>query len=138
MNNYKILQVIIPALLLILITACNGNDTPQDSGTPEKIMEVTGIELELLKSNPPQLNIVAKGNTSSAGWSKAKISPFVYITPPPDGIYDFDFLAVPPSGPSATVITPVKAAYNLNPLPDNLKGVRIHAKQNKQVEMLSK
>ncbi|KPJ93033.1 MAG: hypothetical protein AMJ55_08860 [Gammaproteobacteria bacterium SG8_15] len=98
--------------------------------------EITDVQLTLSKSNPPQLDIAVKGNVTSSGWTKPELTPFVYVTPPQDGIYDYDFQAVPPAGPAATVITPIEAGYSLNPLPDNLKGVRIHASQNKMEAML--
>ena len=131
---YKILAFIVLSISLI---SCNdGTQPPPPESSPQKIAEVTGVKLSVLESDPLQLNITAKGNVSSSGWTKPELVPFVYVAPPQDGIYDFDFNAVPPSGPSATVITPIEATYRLSPLPDTLKGVRIHAAQNKKEAML--
>ena len=136
MNKHRFHVLLLSAFLLALTVGCDDGTSPPQDSTPQKIAEITDVQLTILKSNPPQLSITAKGNTSSSGWSKPELKPFVYVAPPQDGIYDFDFVAVPPSGGSATVITPVEATYILNPLPETLKGVRMHSAQNNKEAML--
>ncbi|QUJ68354.1 hypothetical protein KDD30_04275 [Photobacterium sp. GJ3] len=63
----------------------------------EKIFEVSHVELALMKSHPPQLGIRAHGFTTTLGWENARLVPFVYVMPPADGIYEFDFVATPPA-----------------------------------------
>lgn len=70
--------------------------------------------------------ISAAGIVNTSGWSGEVISPRVYIIPPKDGIWDFDFLADPPSGQVLQVQLPV-AANGVFAAPDWLKGVRVHA-----------
>ena len=72
----------------------------------EKILEVLEVELAILESFPPQLQITARGMVPTAGWTNPRLEPFIFIQPPPDGIYEFDFVADPPSGVAAQVITP--------------------------------
>ena len=127
---------IVLSVTFILVTGCDGDSPPSQEFQTEKIAEITDVQLALLKSNPPQLDIVAKGNVTSSGWTSPELVPYVYVMPPQDGIYDYDFQAIPPAGPAATVITPIEARYTLNPLPANLKGVRIHALQNNMEAML--
>ena len=63
----------------------------------------------------------------------------VYVQPPPDGIYDFDFVAEPP--PADRVVTqafaPISAERVLESVPNGLRGVRIHAASNQKEAMLS-
>jgi hypothetical protein len=40
--------------------------------------------------------ITASGTVPSAGWSNPQLAPYTYVQAPPDGIYDFDFVATPP------------------------------------------
>ncbi len=101
-----------------------------------KIYEVGNIELSVLESSPQQLNIVASGNVTSSGWTNPKLIPYVYITPPLDGIYDFDFVASPPEGPALQVITPIEGQHRLESIPEGFKGVRIHASKNVKVALL--
>ena len=131
---FNLLAIIV---LSVSLTSCDdGTQPPPQESTHQKIPEVTDVQLSVLESDPLQLNITAKGNVSSSGWTKPELVPFVYVAPPQDGIYDFDFNAVPPSGASATVITPIETTYRLSPLPDTLKGVRIYAVQNKKEAMI--
>lgn len=67
---------------------------------------------------------------TSTGWTDPQLIPYIYIQPPPDGIYDFDFVAKPPSGISQPVLTDIRASHIVFPFPDDLKGVRVHASNN--------
>jgi hypothetical protein len=67
----------------------------------EKIFEVTEVELE---SSAPQLTIRASGYVSTSGWSNPQLRP-VFVQAPPDGIYDFDFVAERPTGTVLDTLT---------------------------------
>jgi hypothetical protein len=54
----------------------------------------------------------------------------VYVQAPPDGIYDFDFVARPPTGMAIQVILPIFAGINVEHFPADLRGVRVHASNN--------
>ncbi|HWW59541.1 MAG TPA: hypothetical protein VN047_21815 [Sphingopyxis sp.] len=82
----------------------------------------------------PVLAVEAEGLTPTAGWSQVRLEPHVYITPPDDGVQDFDLVGDRPAGASpepgaADALTPVEAAWE-GPLEDWLIGVRIHAVDN--------
>ncbi|WP_332819009.1 hypothetical protein [Sphingopyxis sp.] len=77
----------------------------------------------------PVLTVEAEGLTPTAGWSEVRLEPHVYITPPEDGIQDFDLVGDRPTGSAADALTPVEAAWE-GPLEDWLIGVRIHAVDN--------
>jgi len=102
------------------------------------IYKVNAVHLAIDKSHPPHLHVSATGEVSSGGWKAATLTPHVYITPPQDGIQDLDFEATPPKGsePVIQVILPIAAGAVLA-LPDWLKGVRIRAKTNTVVTLLT-
>lgn len=77
----------------------------------------------------PVLTVEAEGLAPTAGWSHVRLDPHVYITPPDDGIQDFDLVGDRPAGSSAEAPTAVEAAWE-GPLEDWLIGVRIHAIDN--------
>ena len=77
----------------------------------------------------PILIVEAGGLAATAGWSHVRLDPHVYITPPDDGIQDFDLVGDRPSTPSADALTPVEAGWE-GPLEDWCIGVRIHAIDN--------
>jgi hypothetical protein len=102
----------------------------------EKIREVTEVHLAVLESFPPKLRITAAGTVPTGGWSNPALQPYIHIQPPPDGIYDFDFVADPPTGPAPQVISPIQATYTWEALPEGVKGVRVHASQNAKTVLL--
>lgn len=96
-----------------------------------KVFEVTSVSHALTKSMPPGLIVVASGNVSSSGWSNGRLIPYVYVLPPKDGIWDFDFIATAPKGIALTVISPMSAQTMIHPMPHWCQGVRVHAGSNK-------
>lgn len=103
----------------------------------QKIFSVDEIKLQILKSNPPILYIVVYGTVNSSGWKNPQLVPYVYINPPEDGIYEFDFVAEPPSGMVLHVMMPVIAQGHWQDFPKELKGVKIYASSNQKTELLS-
>ena len=102
----------------------------------KQVLEIQSVQLSVLESAPPKLRIVASGTVPTAGWTEPQLLPFVYIQPPPDGIYDFSFVAKAPREIVPQVITPITADFLLEPLPDDLRGVRVHASLNNKVALL--
>jgi hypothetical protein len=104
----------------------------------EKILEVLDVELFVLENHPPKLRISASGNILGKGWTNPRLEPFVFIQPPPDGIYDFDFVADPPhQEPATDAITPIGVVHLWDPLPPDAKGVRIHVKHDSKKALLN-
>ena len=100
------------------------------------IYSVESVKLTIVKTNPPSLLIEANGLVPTSGWTEPELQGRIYIQPPPDGIWDFDFVATAPSGIVIEVFTKIYAAHlwqgNLN----QLKGVRVHSSTNAVVQML--
>src|SRR5690242_19386862 len=103
----------------------------------EKILEITEVRLAVLESFPPQLQITASGTVPTTGWSNPRLNPHIHIQAPPDGIYGFDFVADPPEEVAAQVISPIEVTDVWENLPEDVKGVRIHALQNSKTVLLS-
>ncbi|WP_201722771.1 hypothetical protein [Caulobacter sp. BP25] len=93
-----------------------------------KVVQVSAHILQL-PGGTPKLEIAALGEVTSSGWTNPRLSPVFYVSPPPDGIWDFEFQADPPHGISGQVILPVGAIY-AGVTPDWCKGVRVHAASN--------
>jgi hypothetical protein len=102
-----------------------------------KLYSVNHVHLHLMKSNPPSLVVSAIGAAPSSGWTDVELGAWIYITPPADGIQDFDLLGRAPSGVSLPVLTPVAVSTVYPAVPKWLKGVRIHASSNKMEALLS-
>lgn len=105
-----------------------------------KIYAIDSVDLAIIKANPPKLIVVASGRTSSTGWTGGVLVPYVYITPPADGVQEFDVVAAAPEPGSITlpVLTPLRIEHLADPMDlanywgagSPLHGVRCHAVAN--------
>jgi len=95
-----------------------------------RLYKVNSCEVSVVNSEPKTLVIHVMGSASSTGWTQVELGAWVYITPPADGIYDFDLIGKPPFGMALQVITPVATSTTFPDPPENFKGVRIHATSN--------
>jgi len=103
---------------------------------PKPIYDVESVTLSILKTNPPSLEIQVTGHTLTTGWTEIKLEPRVYITAPPNGIWEFDLYGVPPSGAAGQLITPVSAGYTWKDFPHSLKGVKVYSANNYKTALL--
>lgn len=94
----------------------------------QKILEITEINVRVLESFPPQLQVTVFGTVPSTGWSNPQLIPYTYVQAPPDGIYDFDFVATSPRDISTPVISPIRVRNTLSG--QGVKGIRVHASLN--------
>lgn len=108
-----------------------------------RVLTVTDVRLQILKSNPPRLVILADGQVPTTGWCCGELLAWRYIVPPADGIQDFDFVAVPPAGRALQVVAPIHAELDQEVDfasfwgPDRpLRGVRIHAREDSKMALL--
>lgn len=108
---------------------------PFGSTSNQKVLEVNDINLVILESFPTQLQISVFGTVSSAGWSNPQLMPYSYIQAPPDGIYDFDFVATPPQEPVALIISPIRVKTVIPA--EGIKGIRVHASLNSKEVILN-
>lgn len=103
-----------------------------------KVYEVADVSLAIFKTNPLTLRITATGLVPTSGYTDPELAGWIYIQPPPDGIYSFDFIARAPSGTALQVLSPVTAVQHWQPFPGDLKGVRVLSASNEIVVMLTK
>ena len=92
----------------------------------DQVSSVKSVEIALEGCDRQQLRITAHGVVPTSGWSQPELVAYVYIQAPPDGIYDFSFVAVQPSGPVLQVLQPISVTQLID-CPPELRGVRIHA-----------
>lgn len=97
-----------------------------DKETLERVPTITKIEYAIQTSNPPNLLITAFGKVATGGWKQVQLSRRVYITPPADGIWEYDLVGLPPSDPAIQVETIVKATNRWKDYDQSIKGVRVY------------
>jgi len=102
-----------------------------------RIYSIEQVKIEnliVIPEQPPAIAVSASGSVTTSGWSQPDLAPWMYITPPRDGILDLDFVATPPTGIVLQVISRISVVKTFA-VPAWLKGVRVHSSQN-QVEAL--
>ena len=106
-----------------------GNQSkPKTKVMTKKVLSVMNVTFEILEKTPPTLVIKANGTVNSSGWLNAKLNPFIYVVPPIDGIYEFDFVANKPTGIVLEVITAIHSKpFFWDNFPSDLKGIKVYA-----------
>jgi hypothetical protein len=102
-----------------------------------KILKVLEVETVCMKSNPIKLIINAYGLVGSPGWKDGCLEQWFYLSPPSDGIQDFDFVAEKPTAIVPQVITSISAQIEWDDPPIWLVGVRVHSQSNKIQKKIS-
>ena len=93
------------------------------------IYKILSVTATILKTNPPKIRIVAKGQVTSTGWKNPSLLKYIYVHQPFDGVQDYSFMADAPTGIVLPVITPISLTTTV-PYESWMKGVRIHATTN--------
>lgn len=74
-----------------------------------KILLLTDLEVQLLKSNPPQIIVNVRGAASTPGWTNLRLE----ISPtddPDDDVLEYQFVGDRPTGVVPSVLTSVSAS----------------------------
>jgi hypothetical protein len=96
------------------------------------------VAVEILVGIPENLaaiSVSAIGKVPTTGWTHPDLAPWMYITPPKDGILDLDFVASPPTGIVLQVLTRISITKAF-PIPKWVLGVRVHTSTNHKVAMI--
>lgn len=105
-------------------------------GEAVPVYAVDMVDVDVAESNPPQYAIRACGRVTTSGWGPAWLRPIPTKKPPKDGVYDFEFVAIPPNptDPVLQVITPISTPTQLWRPNDGgeVKAVRVIAASNEE------
>ena len=93
------------------------------------IYEVTGIDVGVAKDKPTFVTVVVKGTTRTGGWTNAQLKPLQTFAPEV-GMRSFTFVASPPTGSSTAAMTPIQATIRIDPLPPDVKTIRVLSETN--------
>lgn len=94
--------------------------------TLEHVPTILKIEYAIEKTNPPNLLVTAYGQVPTLGWTKVQLLRRIYVTPPADGIWEYDLLALRPTGIVPQVLTTVKASNKWKDYDASIKGIRVY------------
>ena len=101
-----------------------------------KVYDVTDVRLSFNKTRPPEFVVAADGRTRTGGYTSPTLTRRIYIDQPQDGVQDYDFEAVPPSGMATQQLTPITARDVWPDPPSWLRGARVYAETNSKEKLL--
>ena len=99
-----------------------------DDPKPQLVPVIEDVTYAVQKINPPVLIVKVTGQVRTLGYSKPTLTRTQSVTPPQDGVQDYQFTAIPPTGIAGQALAEVHAE---DAWPDFeksapwLKGVRI-------------
>lgn len=94
----------------------------------ELIHEITEVGAFRTDDVPARLIVEVGGMAASAGWANVRLERQTYLTPPEDGVLEFDLVGDRPAE-AADMLTPVTADYEGED-EEWVTGVRIHGSVN--------
>jgi hypothetical protein len=100
---------------------------------PQLVLEITAIDTIRKESDSFRVKSTVYGTVPTTGWVQPRLAPYTYVQPPPDGIYEFDFVAFPPQDGAAKVMTPIRATVVW---PQGGRGIRVYASTNARESVL--
>lgn len=102
-----------------------------------KVPVVTMASAIVQDTKPTSLVVIAVSIMPTGGYQNPRLEPRIYVTPPSDGIWEFDLFIDEPSGLVTDVLTPYTAAYEwIEYNPEQVKGVKIFGAIQPKVVML--
>ena len=94
------------------------------------VFDITDVSIAVTGVN--RIRIDAKGNTRTSGWTNPALVPSKSTTPSEPDVFHFDFVADPPYGVSADVITPIEASHSLSGIVGRPVTITVHAETNEK------
>jgi hypothetical protein len=103
------------------------DDKPQEVILLKRVTQIIDVTYELQTSEPPNLVVTAHGQVPTGGWTEVQLVRRIYEKEPADGIWEYDLLAKPPSGPATQALAKVKASDTWMKVDaKKLKGLRVY------------
>jgi outer membrane biosynthesis protein TonB len=93
------------------------------------IYEVQSVEVQVMERQPPIASITVKGTARTGGWKNVELKPLQTFAPEV-GMRSYTLVGTPPSGPATQALTPVTATVQLDPLPADVKTIRVLGETN--------
>lgn len=105
--------------------------TPAQPAAPQKkqIFEIRGVEIQILERQPPAATITVRGTARTGGWTNIELSPLQTFAPEV-GMKSYTLVGTPPDGVATQALSPVSVTVTLDPLPADVKTIRVLGETN--------
>lgn len=98
-------------------------------GQKKSIYEVQSVTVEVMERQPPIASITVKGTARTGGWKNIELKPLQTFAPEV-GMRSYTLVGTAPDGPATQALTPVTATIQLDPLPADVKTIRVLGETN--------
>ena len=139
MARLSLVCVLVTSMLCVSVSWAA--DKKRKAGPAVVVPKITDIDIKIQTSDPPNLKLKVTGQVPTGGYTKPKLTRAIYIVPPADGVQDYFFSAVKPTGVVTQAITSIKAADTWKDYTKEapwLKGIRVHGVGDGVKEVLLK
>lgn len=99
----------------------------------QTIYEVLSVDVSINPKNPRSAVVVVKGTARTGGWKNVELRPLQTFAPEV-GMRSFTLVGLPPSGFATQVTTPVSSTITIDPLPSDVKTIRVLSESNEMAQ----
>ena len=99
---------------------------------------IKNIRISRSENEPDLMAVKANGLAEINCSLSPALIPKKYTDPPRDGIMELDFILVPGENNYADVELEVDIVFKMNDLPSWVKGLKINASENSNIELIQK
>lgn len=96
----------------------------------QRIFEITEVTIGV--TGVRSIRIDAQGNASTAGWTNPALVPSESEREQSANVFHFDFVADPPDGMAADVLTPISASHGMSVVTGQRIEIIVHAASNEK------
>ncbi len=86
-------------------------------------------KIDLTYDGTKSITVSVAGEVPTSGYTNTVLIRRIYVTPPADGIWEYDMLTCKPGGITNPVLSPVMAKDKWESPPRSLKGIRVYGSQ---------
>lgn len=90
--------------------------------------------MKLLDAQQPMAEVTVKGFAPTGGWTNVTLRP----VETKGGVLELELVGKAPTGPATQVLTNIAAAVQINPLPAEVKMIRIVSQTNKALKVITR
>lgn len=96
----------------------------------ERVNRIINVEVELDKSDPPNLTVTARGEVEYGGWTNVTLlrREAVQIGYPADGYREYDLVANTPEGKVTQQLCEIEATHCWENVDEKIQGVRVYGR----------
>jgi hypothetical protein len=99
---------------------------PSTAAQMKTVYEIVSVDVKVAGGG---VTVAVKGSTRTGGWKNVELRPLQTFAPEV-GMRSFTLVGTPPNGPATQAITPVTTTITIDPLPADVKTIRVLAETN--------